>query len=157
MSNYRVVIRGVQAGQSADAVASALAQFSKKTPDKLRSLLLSGRDLVAKRTPDMQPALRYKQMLEKMGCACVIEAEIVARKDKDVSNSITTSITSLTMPPSTGTTAPRDYNYGKTPIGLRLREIARLLRFRELTGLAVLASVLYYGWTNNLLDDFLRS
>jgi hypothetical protein len=155
VSNYRVIIRGVQAGQSVDAVASALARFSKKTPEKIHSLLSSGRDLVAKRTPDMQPALRYKQLLEKMGCACHIQAEITPTDD-DPGNSIT-SLTGLTAQPSASAASPRDFTYNNTPIGMRIREISKLLRLKELVGATVLGFLGYYAWANHVFDSLLGS
>jgi hypothetical protein len=149
MSNYRVVIHGVMAGQSADAVAESLARFSKKTPQMLKALLLSRRNVLAKRTPDMQPALRYKQMLEKMGCACRIDAEITTSEDTD-GNAAITSLTNLTMSQPNGTTGARDFQYKSTPIGMQLVEVLRIFRLKELIGMAVLASAFYYGWANNL-------
>jgi hypothetical protein len=149
VSNYRIVIRGVLPGHSAEQVAAALARFSKKSPEKLQALLMSGKDLLAKRTPDMQPALRYKQMLEKMGCACHINAEITERTNNDVSENIVTSLTNLTMSRPSGTAAPRDFKYQRAPLGVQLQELMRLLK--PMTAITIFGSAVYYGWVHGLL------
>lgn len=149
MSNYRVIIRGVQAGQSADQVALALARYSKKTPERLRSLLLSGRAVLAKRTQESQAAMRYKQMLEKMGCRCNIEAEITEPANAAANNGTTTSLTGFTTSSPGATPAARDFQYRKAPIRIRLREMMRLSRLKALIGIAFVVAVFYYyGWVN---------
>jgi len=148
MSNYRIIIRGVLPGHSADGVALSLARFSKKPPEKLKALLLSGKDLLAKRPPDMQPALRYKQMLEGMGCACHINAEITGKPDAEDGDNVVTSLTSLTTSRTGSTTAAQSFRYQRTPIAVQMRELSRLVK--PLIATAIMGSAVYYGWAHGI-------
>jgi hypothetical protein len=147
VSNYRVVLRGVLEGRSVDAVAEALSRLSGKAPSVLRPMLASGKTLIAKRTVDVQKAVKYKQALEKIGCRCLIEAEItenipMPKTDASVTVNLTTNVEARAQSP----TMSRQFEYAKTPVSARFIAAGRVLRVKEWIGLAALGVMLYYGW-----------
>jgi hypothetical protein len=153
VSNYRIVIHGVRPGYSTEQVAQQLARFSKKPPATLRSLLSSNRPLLAKRTPDMQPALRYKQLLEQLGCDCKIEAEITREPSASNTNNATTSLTDFTTSPSGSALPPaREFQYRKASFRTHFRDLINRLRLKQLTLISFLGVLFYYGWANGYLQ-----
>jgi len=138
MSNCKVVLRGVKEGHSVDDVVEALARYSKKPPERLRAILLSGKDAVAKRTPDAQQAMKYKKMLDEIGCRCVVEAEITGTSSSV--ESMTSSLTNLTEGASASPSVQREYQYASTPLSVRLK----MLRLPIL--LAVALALGYFAW-----------
>ncbi len=145
MSNYRVVLRGVMAGRSVDQVAAALARLSNKTPQALKPML-SGKPVVAKRTDEVQKAVRYKKALEKIGCVCVIEAEIttgtvaksVALPTESAISVNLTTVTDSSPPPA------REYEYAKPPTAARLRALFNPLGLKEWLIIGALLVILCY-------------
>lgn len=139
VSNYRILLRGVKPGRSIEEVVTALARYSKKPPDALRSLLRSGKPLVAKRTTEAQQATRYKLLLEKLGCDCLIEAEITERADSANTTSVlvTESYSDPQSVPRRGVTYAQQSRFGALVEALHLKAVAVL---------AVLLGAAYYGW-----------
>lgn len=143
MSNYRIVLRGIKPGQSVAQVADALARYSKKSPDKLRALLGSGKYMVAKRTTVAQQATQYKLLLERLGCDCVIEAEITRPED----STHTTSVLVTDIADDANATPRRGINYVQPTRLQEVRErLAPMLWPGVLVGVGVLLVVFYLHW-----------
>jgi hypothetical protein len=143
VSNYKIVVRGVAENKSADQVAEALAKMSLKPASVFKSLLVSG-GLVVKRTGEVQKAVRYKKVLEQIGCICVIEAEITPAGDQ-TAPSATVNLTA-SYDANANIANPREFQYANYPVGARLRSIAGTLRLKEwLTVVAFVSVVFYYA------------
>jgi hypothetical protein len=142
MSHYRIMLRGVVKDRSVDEVVQALARYSKKPPDVLRSLLTSGRDVVAKRTAEVQYAMKYKQALENIGCICVIQAEITASSGTPTSDGSTSVLVTSFTTAQASTAAAREYQYAKPPLAVRMRGMTAWL------GVTAMLAVAYFGWKN---------
>jgi hypothetical protein len=141
MSHYRIMLRGVVKGRSVDEVVQSLARFSKKPPEALRTLLTSGRDVVAKRVAEVQHAVKYKQALENLGCVCVIQAEITAPSDAPASEGSTSVlVTSFTTGQASVQASAREYQYASPPLAVRMRGMTAWL------GVVAMLAVAYYGW-----------
>ncbi len=140
MSNYRILLRGVKPGRSVDEVVQALARYSKKSPEQLRALLTSGKPMVAKRTAIAQHATQYKLLLDKLGCDCLIDAEITTRAD----SSHTTSVLVTDVADSSYGAPRRGVTYlQKTRFGEFVENVGRVFR----PGIVlILFVVLYFGW-----------
>lgn len=144
VSNYRILLRGVKPGRSIDEVVSALARYSKKSPDQLRVLLTSGKSMVAKRTALAQQATQYKMLLDKLGCDCVIDAEIT--KGADSPNNTSVLVTDVADASYEGA-ARRGVSYAQTTrFGELADSIKRIFSPKKLLVLAVLFAALYFGW-----------
>jgi hypothetical protein len=143
VSNYRILLRGVKPGRSADQVALALARYSKKTPEQLRALFASGKHMVAKRTALAQEATKYKLLLDKLGCDCLIEAEITNPAEATGNTSVL--VTDVADAAYTG--APRrGVTYAQASRSRELAEkIGSAFRSRPFL-LLILCVALYFGW-----------
>jgi len=141
VSNYRVLLRGIKPGRSVDEVVRALAPYSKKSPEQLRALLTSGKHMVAKRTALAQHATQYKLLLDKLGCDCLIEAEITSRADI----SHTTSVLVTGVADSSNGSAPRRgvMYVQQTRFGEFVRNVRRVFRPAIML---ILFVALYFGW-----------
>src|SRR5688572_11111789 len=136
MSHYQIILRGVTNGQSIDQVVESLARYSKKSPEALRALLTSGRDVIANRTLDEQHAVRYKQALEKIGCVCVIQAKITAPPAGSRADSNTSVlVTNFTDGHSGNHAVAREYQYASAPLAVRMRAITDTARMTMWVGL----------------------
>ena len=145
VSNYRIVLRGTKPGRSVDEVAQALARYSKKSPEKLRALLSSGKHMVAKRTTQAQQATQYKLLLEKLGCDCMIEAELT--EPTDSVNVTSVLVTDVADAYSDEAAPRRGVTYAQRSRFSELMEsIGRVFRPSVLLVLAILLAVLYFGW-----------
>src|SRR5688572_8179455 len=143
MSHYRIILRGVTEGRSVDEVAQSLARFSKKPPETLRTLLTSGRDVVAKRSTEVQHAMKYKQALENIGCVCVIQAAITAIPEgSSADRSTSVLVTNLTSGRTSAPVEAKEYQYANPPLGMRMRGVAVGI------GVAAATAAAYYGWIN---------
>lgn len=143
MSNYRIILRGIKPGRSVDEVVNALARYSKKPPEKLRALLTSGKPMVAKRTALGQQATQYKLLLEKLGCDCIIEAEITNRPDSPNN----TSVLVTDVADSDERTPRRGVTYVQSTRAQEFMEtIGRVFRPGRILLLVILLVVLYFGW-----------
>lgn len=140
VSNYRIVVRGIKPGRSVDQIVLSLARYSKKSTPQLRALLTSGKTIVAKRTALAQQAMQYKQFLDKLGCDCLVEAEITGRSDAINSTSVlvTGAVGSDEGPPRPGVTYVQR---------TRFQELMEsLLRPKAVSFFVILVGVLYLGW-----------
>jgi hypothetical protein len=144
VSNYRILLRGVKPGRSVDEVVRELARFSRKSPEQLRALFVGGKPMVAKRTALAQQATKYKLLLDKCGCDCIIEAEITHRADSHH----TTSVLVTDVADSSHEGAPRrGVTYAQqTRFGEFMENIVRMFRPTMLLVLVILFVVLYFGW-----------
>jgi hypothetical protein len=144
VSNYRILLRGVKPGRSVDEVVRALTRYSRKSPEQLRTLLTSGKPMVAKRTGLAQQATQYKLLLDKLGCDCLIEAEITGPADSSRTTSVlVTDVTdsSYGVAPRTGVTYVQH-----TRLGELVENIERVFRPTMLLVLTILFVVIYFGW-----------
>lgn len=145
MSNYRIILRGTQPGRSVDEVADALARYSKKSPDKLRELLGSGKHMVAKRTDVAQQAAHYKLLLEKLGCDCFIEAEMTKPTEQHHTTSVlvtdTVDARAVEAVPRRGVTYVQHSRFGEM-----VEHLGRKFWSGMAAGVIILLAVFYMRW-----------
>ena len=145
MSNYRVMLRGIKPGRSVDDVVAALARYSRKSPVQLRALLTSGKPMVAKRTALAQQATQYKLLLDKLGCNCVIDAEITSAVD-DSPHATSVLVTDVADSSYQGSLRRGVTYVQKTRFQEFVHSIGQAFRPRILLGLVIVLAVLYFGW-----------
>lgn len=71
---YRVAIEGVRQDFETDQVVGELVALFKQTPEQVRALL-AGKGVVVKKGVDLATANKYREALERRGCACLIAPE----------------------------------------------------------------------------------
>ncbi len=107
-------------------------------------MLTSGKHMVAKRTALAHKATQYKLLLDKLGCDCLIEAEITSRADSPNNTSV---LVTDVADSSYGAAPRRGVTYvQQTRFGEFVENIRRVFRPTMSLVLVILFVVLYFGW-----------
>lgn len=85
-ATYRVVLNGTMPGQAIDRVAQDLSALFKLSVEQSRALLARP-GLLIKKGVDLQTAVKYQAALEKRGCACVVEPDVIGQEDLTIDSS----------------------------------------------------------------------
>ncbi len=77
---YRVVLQGLKDGFAREKVLAELVTLFKKKPEEIAPLLDAKRTVV-KKGVDLATARKYEEVLERRGCACIIETDAAFSAD----------------------------------------------------------------------------